>query len=105
VSLPTLKPRLGTLKTTRAPILETKAGTTEMERGRAWMAKRERVARRFGHLCAACGLILLKGKWECDHIIPREQGGSNDEVNLQPLCKVPCHSDKTAREQRARNGR
>lgn len=73
-----------------------------MERGSGWMAKRERVALRYGHHCAACGLILLKGRWECDHIVPREQGGSNDESNLQPLCKVPCHRAKTDAEAAAR---
>ena len=69
-----------------------------MERGRAWMAKRERVALRFGYRCAGCGLVLLKGRWQCDHIVPREQGGSNDESNLQPLCTTPCHEAKTARD-------
>lgn len=98
MSLPTLKPRLATAKTHKTPVLDRKAGATEMERGSAWMAKRDRVAQRFGHRCAACGLVLLRGKWECDHIVPREQGGSNEEGNLQPLCKDPCHKAKTARE-------
>lgn len=105
MGLATLKPRLATAKTHSTPVLEAKAGATEMERGSPWMAKRERVALRFGHRCAACGLVLLPGKWECDHIVPREQGGSNEETNLQPLCKKPCHAEKTAREQRARYGK
>lgn len=105
MSLNTLKPRLTVGSLTRTPVLQTKAGTTEMERGGGWMAKRERVAKRFNYCCAACGLILLKGRWECDHIVPREQGGSNDESNLQPLCKVPCHRAKTDAETRARSGK
>lgn len=75
-----------------------------MERGRAWMAKRERVALRHNYLCAACGLIWRKDRDQIDHIIPREQGGSNDESNLQPLCD-PCHKGKTKREAAERAGR
>lgn len=101
MGLQTLKPRLSTLKTDKVKVLEPKAGATQMERGRAWMSKRERVAQRFGYRCAECGLVLMPGKWECDHIVPREQGGSNDEANLQSLC-VPCHQAKTAREAKAR---
>lgn len=92
------------LKTARVGVLAPKAGATDMERGRAWMSKRERVAQRYGYRCAACGLVLLPGKWDCDHIIPRERGGSNDESNLQPLCKRPCHEAKTAREAADRAG-
>ena len=112
MSLATLKPRLTVGSLTRTPVLQTKAGTTEMERGRAWMAKRQRVAQRFNHLCAACGLVLLPGKlpdgrskWQCDHIIPRNDGGSNDESNLQPLCTEPCHKAKSDTEAKARAGR
>ena len=32
-----------------------------------------------------------------DHIIPRARGGTSDEDNLQPLCKM-CHDAKTGRE-------
>lgn len=106
MGLTTLKPRLATLKTDKVKVLEPKAGATQMERGRAWMSKRERVAQRFGYRCAECGLVLMPGKWECDHIVPREQGGSNDESNLQSLCawtdefgrKRGCHVEKTAKE-------
>lgn len=102
MTLATLKPRLQTLNTNRLKVLDTKAGATQMERGRAWMEKRERVALRHGYRCAGCGRLLLPRQWECDHIVPREQGGSNDESNLQPLCTDPCHKAKTAREAEAR---
>ena len=98
MDLATLKPRLSTSKTHTVQVLDRKPGATEMERGSAWMSKRDRVAKRYGYRCAACGLVLLSGKWECDHIVPREQGGSNDESNLQPLCKDPCHREKSAKE-------
>lgn len=110
MSLATLKPKLKVISTSRVKTLDTKAGTTEMERGRAWMAKRERVALAHGFRCAACQLVLMPGKladgrskWQCDHVVPREQGGSNDESNLQPLCTVPCHEAKTAEEAKARS--
>lgn len=112
MALTTLKPRLQTLKPDRIKILDTTAGVTEMERGRAWMAKRQRVAMAHGYRCAACRLVLLPGKladgrsrWQCDHIVPREQGGSNEESNLQPLCTTPCHEEKSAREAAARSGK
>ena len=31
-----------------------------------------------------------------DHILPRRVGGTDERINLQPLC-APCHSRKTAR--------
>lgn len=104
MALTTLKPRLGTLSASRAPMLEAKAGTTEMERGRAWMAKRQRVALAHGYQCAGCGRAWLSHKDQIDHRIPREQGGSNEESNLQPLCNE-CHQAKTAAEAKARSGR
>lgn len=106
MSLATLKPRLSVGSLTRTPVLQTKAGTTEMERGRAWMAKRQRVAQRFNYICQGpgCGLVWRSDKDQIDHVIPREQGGSNDESNLQPLC-VSCHRLKTDAETRKRSGR
>lgn len=40
-----------------------------------------------------------------DHIIPLEEGGSEDVANTQPLC-VACHEEKSkAERERARHGR
>lgn len=101
MGLKTLKPRLPMLSSS-VKVLDTKAGATAMERGSAWMAKRERVAQRYNYMCAECGLLWLSWRDEIDHIIPREQGGSNDESNLQPLHKNPCHAAKTKREAQER---
>lgn len=41
---------------------------------------------------------------EVDHITPLADGGTNAWSNLQPRCK-PCHSRKTAAENRGAGGR
>ena len=49
-------------------------------------------------LCKHCedeGLVAPAT--EVDHVIPKAQGGVDEETNLQSLCK-PHHSAKTARE-------
>jgi 5-methylcytosine-specific restriction endonuclease McrA len=102
MKLQTLKPRVQAASLNRVKTLDTKAGTTEMERGRAWMAKRHRVALAYNYRCAKCGKAWVSSRDHIDHIIPREQGGSNDESNLQPLCDEPCHAEKTAAEARVR---
>lgn len=49
-------------------------------------------------LCVTCTLAgLTVAASEVDHIIPKRNGGSNDTMNLQALCKS-CHSKKTAKE-------
>lgn len=103
MGLQTLKSRLKSLGTNRVKTLDTKAGATEMERGRAWMAKRHRVALAHGYRCTACGCVWVASRDQIDHRLPREQGGSNDESNLQPLCNE-CHAAKTASEAKARSG-
>jgi 5-methylcytosine-specific restriction enzyme A len=53
-------------------------------------------------LCVHCqqhGMIVAAT--EVDHIIAKRNGGSNDDDNLQALCKS-CHSKKTAKERVAR---
>lgn len=50
---------------------------------------------------------------ECDHVVPLEQGGSNEDSNLQLLCawvdehgvKRGCHAEKTREEAQKRAGR
>lgn len=40
--------------------------------------------------------------WEADHVVPLIDGGAFDLENVQTLCAVPCHRDKTAEENRIR---
>jgi 5-methylcytosine-specific restriction endonuclease McrA len=45
--------------------------------------------------CAHCGKILTVETMQVDHILPRIQGGSDEILNLQPLCK-DCNQGKSA---------
>ena len=101
--LKTLKPRVATLSTQRARMLEGRPGATPRTRGRAWMETRERWLRKHP-LCIAC---LSQGRTaaaeEVDHVIPLWMGGRDDETNYQALCKA-CHAVKTAEEAKGRGG-
>lgn len=96
--LQTLKPRLQVLDTRRVPVMQAKPGATERVRGRKWMSQRQRIMARDSYTCAACGCV--RHDHEVDHRIPLEQGGSNDDSNLQLLCSGfgLCHAKKTAQE-------
>lgn len=49
-------------------------------------------------LCRVCAAKnLTMPAQEVDHIIPTSLGGSNDDDNLQPICRK-CHEVKTAQE-------
>ena len=54
-----------------------------------------RVYLRFNGICPKCTRKLVRGQWQCDHVIALVNGGENRERNLQPLCTSPCHSQKT----------
>jgi 5-methylcytosine-specific restriction endonuclease McrA len=41
---------------------------------------------------------------EVDHIRPKEEGGTDDDENLQAICG-PCHTAKTGREAARGRGR
>ncbi len=45
--------------------------------------------------CAHCGKILTVENMQVDHILPRTQGGSDEILNLQPLCE-DCNQGKSA---------
>lgn len=72
-----------------------------------WLRKQAYV-RDGGHCCVcgklcidACGKDREKVDWrdvaQCDHIIPKSQGGPDELDNLQTLCGS-CHTVKTNRE-------
>ena len=97
--------RLASIATTRLPTLQTKAGATPRIRGDAWMATRRHVMQRDKYTCAACGAIRMDH--EVDHRTPLEQGGSNEDSNLQLLCSGVgrCHDLKTREEAKQRAGK
>jgi len=98
--LTALKPRTAALgkRLSDAPVQ-----VRERLRGRPWARKREGILLRdplcVKHLAAGVTIASV----EVDHIVPIEQGGSDDDSNLQGLCH-DCHAEKTADEQRSRLG-
>lgn len=58
---------------------------------------RQSARRRANGKCEKCG--HRHPKLECDHIVPKSQGGGNDLPNLQMLCtgegSCKCHEAKT----------
>lgn len=73
--------------------------------GSAWDRLRVRILQRDGYLCQAC----LKADrpteaTHVDHITPKSNGGTDDEDNLQSLCR-PCHEAKTTTEAAKAQGR
>ena len=66
--------------------------------GSKWDVIRARILKRDRHICQEC----LRNKKPVpastvDHIIPKAQGGTDEDSNLQALC-WPCHKRKTATE-------
>ncbi len=61
------------------------------------LSERERAACLAPGRCAMCGRTPLEDgiRLQCDHKIPRDWGGTNDPVNLQPLCEE-CNRGKKA---------
>jgi 5-methylcytosine-specific restriction protein A len=99
--LQSLKPRIQTASTNKVATLDVKAGATERIRGRAWMETRRRIALAHGYRCAGCGCVWVPSRDQIDHKVPLEQGGSNDDSNLHPLCN-DCHEAKTTAEAKVR---
>jgi 5-methylcytosine-specific restriction protein A len=68
-----------------------------------WAAKRQRILLRDAYTCRASGCsAVVSGKAaHVDHVVPLEDGGTDDDANLQTLCAA-CHGAKTRGEQRRR---
>ena len=73
--------------------------------GRALQEARRRIFLAHSYRCAGCKRVTAAYRLHLDHIVPIDDGGSDAESNLQPLCTGPdsCHEKKTNRE-RARRG-
>jgi len=73
--------------------------------GRNWTKLREAAMTRDKWLCQPCA---RQGKTtparECDHIIPKAEGGTDALSNLAAIC-VPCHRAKTEAEAARAQGR
>lgn len=78
---------------TARPAADRRVSSARRGYGRQWRNRRGRIARRVPMICAECQRVA-KGM-QLDHIVPRSQGGTDDEGNLQWLCPR-CHSRKTA---------
>jgi 5-methylcytosine-specific restriction enzyme A len=95
----TLRPKVNTIDTRRA-------GAPVVSRPHDSRAARdrERVLRRDDYLCVHCrALGRVEVAVEVDHIVPLCDGGSNEQENLQSLCRS-CHQSKSAEEERAMRG-
>lgn len=54
---------------------------------------KQRLMRRQGNTCMYCGYRRTAASMDIDHIIPVVRGGSNNEDNLQVICR-PCNQRK-----------
>lgn len=66
-----------------------------------WKLRRKRIAVRDAYICQACKRVAYGRSGHCDHIVPLEEGGTDDDDNLRWLCDR-CHGRKTRGEQRRR---
>ena len=72
------------------------AGTTYQHTPRRVTDKqRVRLFQAAGGCCCTCGHKIRSGEvWHLDHLIALVNGGTNDDENLQVLCRN-CHTPKT----------
>jgi 5-methylcytosine-specific restriction protein A len=70
--------------------------------GNAWTKRRARILLRDCGLCQVCkrdGRVTVAT--EVDHRVPKSQGGTDEDDNLQSICN-PCHKTKTGAEKASR---
>ena len=83
---------------------EDRGSSTDRGYGWDWRKRRDRIMRKHKYLCQPC---LAKDRVmpavAVDHIVPKAEGGTDADENLQAICK-PCHKLKTESEsKRARD--
>jgi 5-methylcytosine-specific restriction protein A len=66
-----------------------------------WKARRVRILVRDSYRCRVCRRVVYGRAAHVDHIKPLEEGGTDDDENLQVLCESD-HGAKTREEQRRR---
>lgn len=66
--------------------------------GWAESARRKRVLEGLRYVCHVCGKFGTDKDMDVDHVIPLAEGGADDESNLAPIHKEPCHSEKSRAE-------
>ena len=72
--------------------------TSERGYGYAWKKLRKVILQRDAYLCQECyRRKKLTPATDVDHIVPKSLGGTDDEDNLQSLCKE-CHKFKSLME-------
>lgn len=59
---------------------------------------RRRILERDAGICCVCH---QPGANQVDHVVPRSQGGTDDDTNLAAIHDRPCHLEKTQRESAA----
>lgn len=107
--LATLQRRVSVLdtRTARDPVAGSfadpeRGSTTARGYGWDWQQRRLRILQRDKYQCQLCKPKgWLTAARHVDHIVAKADGGSDDDSNLQSLCK-PCHDAKTEAENAAR---
>lgn len=77
-----------------------KGSSSKRGYGYSWRKIRDRILERDNFLCQPClaNGVVTAAK-EVDHIINKESGGTDEDYNLQSICKS-CHKEKTQAESR-----
>lgn len=73
--------------------------TALRKRRRLSSGEKAQIIARQNKCCAICGRELV-GTVHMDHRIPFELGGADDASNIQALCAIPCHREKTKQDVR-----
>lgn len=79
---------------------EGRGSSTERGYGGRWRKLRDRIMRRDKGLCQPCLAVgRVMPAVAVDHIVPKAEGGTDADENLQAICKA-CHKRKTENESR-----